>query len=162
MIRRLKATTAHRLALAALVVVCLAGCATLPEAPLKPADPLRGWVGDYHFEELLGVGEEDDNEASINYHITIANEAGGYSAVITMDGFQTQQNLTAVVQGDPNWIMLIFTAYVGDNLWEPYTAGEVLLTLSREGDDLVTIWGAIMPQLEQNQSPGQYFHGNVG
>jgi len=162
MSRQVRATTAHRLALTALATLCLAGCATLPQAPMMSADPVRGWVGDYHFEELLGVGEEDDNEASINYHITITNEAEGYVAVITMDGFQTQQNLNAVVKGDPNWIMLIFSDYFGDNLWEPYTAGDVLLTLSREGDNLVTLWGAIKPQLEQNQSPGQYFHGNVG
>jgi len=162
MSRRLNAVTAARLG-AAVASLCLISCTTtLPQAPMGPADPLRGWVGDYHFEELLGVGEEDDNEASINYHITVANEAEEYLAVVTMDGFQTQQSLKATVQGDPNWIMLVFSSYTGDNLWEPYKSGEVLLTLTRKGDNLVTIWGAIMPQLEQNRSPGQYFHGNVG
>jgi len=151
--------------LAVLAGASLAACATAPldqVTPSTPADALGTWVGDYNYEELLGAGDNGADESSINYHITISPGDSGYEALISLDGFQTQQNLLATVQGDADQISLVFAGYTGDNLWQPYNPGDVLLTLARNGEDILTTWGALTPQLEQNQAPGLYFHGNVG
>jgi len=147
--------------LAALGAMCLVGCASVVEPTLTPSasGSLSGWVGDYDYEELLGSSEDEPDQSSIDYHITIDDS---YVATISMNGFQTMANLLASVNGDANSITLVFTGYTGDNLWQPYAVGDELLTLTRQGDDLLTTWGVIQPQLDQDQEPGQYFTGDVG
>jgi len=168
MVDRKSLKLAVPLVLAALAGVWLSGCAVAPlnQTPATPDSPIDGratWVGDYDYEELLGAGEDGADESSIDYHITISPGAsGGYDAEITLNGFQTQQDLLGSVRGDAQQITLVFVDYAGDNMWQPYNAGDVLLTLARNGESILTTWGVLQPQLEQNQAPGLYFHGNVG
>jgi len=147
----------------ALVALCLGGCATPPSlstASVEPVnDPLSGWVGDYDYQELLGSTEDEQAESTVDYHITITS---GYVATVSLNGFQTMANLLASVNGDANSVTLVFTGYTGDNLWQPYTVGDELLTLAWQDGSLVTTWGALKPQLEQDLAPGQYFQGDVG
>ena len=169
---------ARRLSAAVLscLVLALAGCATPPAPPLPSdavasvpktvpetaSDALAGWVGEYDFEESLGTSDEGTADSSVDYHITIALTGGKYVATVSLNGFQTMQNLLASVQGDANSISLIFDSYTGDNMWQPYTPGDELLMLQRQEGGLLTTWGAIVPQLQQNLVPGHYFIGNVG
>jgi len=157
-------------ATAAVAALWLAGCAQPPLSQMTPGggtassivDALSGWVGDYDFEEDLGTSDEGSAGAGLDYHITIAQLSDAYQATISINGQQTMQNLLASVQGDANTVTLVFVSYNGDNLFQPYAPGVVLLTLARQGDALVTTWGAITPQLASNQPPGNYFVGNVG
>jgi len=177
----------HRLVGAAMMLfgLCLAGCAVAPvpvstptepdaasvesnTASVEPVEPvtiptanpkLTGWVGDYDYEELLGSTEDEQAQSTIDYHITIdANDV----ATVSMNGFQTMANLLASIKGDATTITLVFTGYTSENLWQPYAPGDELLTLSWQGNNLITTWGAIKPQLDQNQGSGQYFQGDVG
>ena len=154
--------------LAALVGYTLTGCATGPndqsvaiDSPVA-SDPLAAWVGEFDYEELLGSTDDASSQSSIDYHIAIVQSDSGYTATVSLNGFQTQQNLLANVIGDATKISLVFTDYTGANLWQPYHQGDLLFTLEWQGSELVTTWGALTPQLEQNQAPGQYFIGGVG
>ena len=147
----------------AVVCLLLVGCASPPlsqqtPGPSPSGDPggLGGWAGDYQFEEALSA------QNSIVYHITITQSGSGYGAEVTVDGFQSMQDLLADVQGDAESVQLVFASYTGDNLWQPYHAGDVLLTLTNQNGSLKTTWGSLTPQLDQNQAPGNYFQGNVG
>lgn len=153
----------RRLFLMSVAVCLLAGCAAPPISAQSTGTPtangssdVAGWAGEYQFEEALS------SQSSIVYHLTITQAGDGCQAEVTVEGFQSMQDLLADVTGDDHAIQLVFTGYTGNNLWQPYHEGDILLTLADRGDGMLTTWGALVPQLDQNQAPGQYFQGNVG
>ncbi|XOK63212.1 DUF5991 domain-containing protein [Paenibacillus elgii] len=163
-------------AILALVMLSMIGCgANIPSSALndnvqhvpsgnkpeevKPAtasSPLESWVGEYEFSEYA---PPDQNRF---YQIKIFKEDKSYYATIDIDGFQTMERLQAKVEGDGKAIKIIFDKYLPDNLWEPYSPGDVLLRLEKTDSALNTFWEKIQPMLKDDGESGKtYFDAAV-
>ncbi|WP_010491769.1 DUF5991 domain-containing protein [Paenibacillus elgii] len=158
-------------AILALVIVSMIGCgANTPASELndnvqhapsgnKPEEvkttiassPLESWVGEYEFSEYA---PPDQNRF---YRISIYKEDKSYYATIDIDGFQTMGRLQAQVEGDGKAIKIIFDKYLPDNLWEPYSAGDVLLRLEKTDSALNTFWEKIQPMLKDDGESGKTY-----
>ena len=69
----------------------------------------------------------------------------------------------AWLAGGGNYIEIVFSDYGEDDMFQSgYRYGEVLLTFTRKGDDIITNWGKIRPMLEENSAPGVYFEKEEG
>ncbi|WP_088834056.1 DUF5991 domain-containing protein [Paenibacillus tyrfis] len=164
-------------AILALVIVSMIGCGVNPpssalndnvqHAPsgnkpeeVKPtiaSSPMESWVGEYEFSEYA---PPDQNRF---YRISIYKEDKSYYATIDIDGFQTMERLQAQVEGDGKGIKIIFEKYLPDNLWEPYSPGDVLLRLEKTDSALNTFWGKIHPMLKDHAESGKtYFEKAAG
>ncbi|WP_163854794.1 DUF5991 domain-containing protein [Paenibacillus elgii] len=158
-------------AILALVMASMIGCGTstptstlndnVQQAPSgnKPEEvkttiassPLESWVGEYEFSEYA---PPDQNRF---YRISIYKEDKSYYATIDIDGFQTMERLQAQVEGDGKAIKIIFNKYLPDNVWEPYSPGDVLLRLEKTDSALNTFWEKIQPMLKDDGKPGKTY-----
>ncbi len=107
---------------------------------------LETWIGEYGFSEFA---PPDQN---MFYSLSIYKKDRSYYADLSIDGFQTTERLRAKVAGDGDIIQLIFMEYLPDNLYEPYSEGDILLSLERKDSQIYTQWGKIEPMLEENKS----------
>jgi len=125
---------------------------TMPSGvpPSGAANELTSWVGEYSFFEYSPPNQ------NLGYNITIYEDSGAFYAKINIEGFQTLSNLIAIIQGDKNSITFVFDSYDGDNNFQPYQQGDVLLTFERQNAGILTTWGKIIPMLP-DQEPGYYF-----
>jgi len=100
---------------------------------------LSDWVGEYGFYEFF--------QPNINmvYTITVYKEDEAYFANIVIDGFQTMERVKAKVVGDQESVAFMFDSYLPDNLYKPYSAGDVLLSFERKDDAIYTEWEALWP-----------------
>ncbi|KZE79421.1 DUF5991 domain-containing protein [Paenibacillus elgii] len=158
-------------AILALVMASMIGCGTnTPTSALKDnvqhapsgnkpeevkttiaSSPLESWVGEYEFSEYA---PPDQNRF---YRISIYKEDKSYYATIDIDGFQTMERLQAQVEGDGKAIKIIFNKYLPDNLWEPYSPGDVLLRLEKTDSALNTFWEKIHPMLKDDRESGKTY-----
>ncbi len=112
-------------------------------------------VGSYSFYEFAPPNQ------NMNYLITIEQEDDLY-AYIKIDGFQTLLRMKAKVLSSNDEIILEFYEHYVDevgntSMWEVCSKGDILLTLKRKNDILITEWREIQPLLIANEEPGQYF-----
>ncbi|PUA37040.1 hypothetical protein C8Z91_22085 [Paenibacillus elgii] len=120
------------------------------------SSPLESWVGEYEFSEYA---PPDQNRF---YRISIYKEDKSYYATIDIDGFQTMVRLQGQVEGDGKAVKIIFDKYLPDNLWEPYSPGDVLLRLEKTDSALNTFWEKIHPMLKDHDESGKtYFEAAV-
>ena len=107
------------------------------------------WYGDYYFEEFA---PPDQNMV---YNISITNDESN----VEIDGFQTMARKKAWVVGNANYIEIVFDGYGDDDMFKSdyYIVGQLLLTFTRKGDEIITTWGRLEPILPENNAPGLYF-----
>ncbi|MEL4106263.1 DUF5991 domain-containing protein [Oscillospiraceae bacterium WX1] len=154
----------YRIILILIYLICLVLCAcsglTSPAQPaalsnsanpVSPDADLNSWVGDYSFSE------HSDPDENMFYSITIFQKNHQYFADIFIDGFQTMIRMQATVSGDAQAINLTFDKYLPDNLDEPYQQGDLLLTLEKNNDVIVTYWEKLQPMLPQNTENGNVY-----
>ena len=124
-------------ALALAACVLLGGCAQQPE---EPADPLAGWVGTYCYDWEM----EDPNGLPPVfgwYEVTVYEEEGEYRAQVLGMGRMLALQAEARVTGNEEMILFCCTAKV-ESFPPRLEDGDVLFRLRREGDQLLTRWGA--------------------
>lgn len=119
--------------------------------PIASSSSLESWVGGYTFSEFV---PPDENKL---YTVSIYKENGNYYANISIDGFQTIERLRAKVNGDANYINLVFDKYLPDNLFGSYNVGDGLVTFKKTNTDINTYWGKITPIDEINKERGICF-----
>ena len=126
-------------------------------AQTVPAVCPPGWQGEYEWGEST---PHPGGEVTMvwDYSISIGEENGRCQASIEGDGFQMMRRIVADVEGDANEIRLLYREMGPDagfgSAGEP---GELLFRLKREGQDIITHWEKMRPQLEQHEAPGIYF-----
>ena len=93
-----------------------------------------------------------------NYSIEIGENKGRCQARVTGDGHSMEMRVLADVQGDAAAVRLLYREMLPDagfgSSGEP---GEELLRLERRGQQLVTRWGTMTPNVESNAKPGVHF-----
>ena len=145
----MKLTTFILVAAACLV---LSSCAPNPELP---DDYLKSWAGEYSFFEFQHG--EIGSPHMLDYLIDINKYSGSYYATVTIDGWQTMIRARAIVQGDSESIELIFDSFFPDNMHERFSEGDILLTFTRQGDEIITAWGRLQPMIIDNEKTGIHF-----
>jgi hypothetical protein len=116
------------------------------------------WIGDYDFYEYAPPDHNMVYSISIGEH----PEWPLLTAHIEIDGFQTEVKQQARVVGNANYIEIVYSSYLSglryaDFAGVPFREGEIMLTLTRDGDDIYTAWGALKPMLPANGAPAIYF-----
>ncbi|MCL2638148.1 MAG: DUF5991 domain-containing protein [Oscillospiraceae bacterium] len=116
--------------------------------------PLDSWLGSYSLTEFIeGIG----SPIMMSYEITIYEEDEKYFADIIINGFQTMSRIKATVDGNEESIDLIFDSYLPDNMFEIFEKGDLLLSFSRSGDEIITSRGRIESIWVDNTEQGIYF-----
>ena len=118
-----------------------------------PADPLDTWIGTYSFGEY----GPPDSLIVMEYEIQIYRENDGYFATIEIDGYQTMTRIKAKVIGNHNSIDFIFEEYLPDNMFEPYSNGDKLMSFERKDGGFITNWHKMTLRLTEESLPGEYF-----
>lgn len=99
----------------------------------------------------------------MNYLITIEDGDDDLFAYVKIDGFQTLLRMKAKVSiGDDEIILEFYEHYVDEegntSIWDVCSKGDILLSLKKQNDILITEWGKIQPLLLANEEAGQYFN----
>jgi len=112
---------------------------------------LDEWIGNYEFYEFA--------EPNINmvYTIIIYEDSDVYYADVSINGFQTMKRIRAQLTGNSKSIGLVFDKYLPDNVFESLIPGDVLLTFSNSGSEIITEWIKLQPILSENKVEGFYF-----
>ena len=128
------------------------------------------WIGEYRYTESFARSEESAEEEYAYYNITIWKQEDGYYAIVQDENYYDRSDVIswsfASVSGDENNIDIIFLQTLArDKLYgikKRYQEGELLLSLEREGYELITKWGALRdrsPNVYQREDAvvGRYF-----
>ena len=111
----------------------------------------KSWAGSYDFYEFTPP------HANWVYDVRVYEEGGYYYADVNIDGFQTMTRLKAKVQGNSKSIDLVFDSYLPNNMFELYKKGDILFTLKKEGNMILTYWGKLEAMLSDNQKSGKVY-----
>lgn len=126
------------------------------------------WIGEYRYTESVAC-DGDDTEGHVYYEITIWKQKNKYYAIVQDDSYGFSMGKAwsfAAVSGDENIIDIIFLQTLAwDDLYgvkQRYEKGEILLQLERNGQEIITTWGAMQdrsPNLRQGEDTviGSYF-----
>jgi len=128
--------------LAIILAAMLLSCTT-PAAPPEPTTP-TAWLGSYAF-----------HEDELEYTITVFQLEERYYATVQVGG-EHSIRLLATVEGDGEEIMLVFMNNLPGNAHNMFHAGDMLLSLRMQDDDVRTTWGALRP-LSGTPGEGVYF-----
>lgn len=124
------------------------------------------WPGEYHFNEDGGT-TAGGTKIFIAHTLKIKRKKGGQlSAHLYSQGFQTSNDLFAVVKIKADKLLLYFRQKGADHTLGDYREGDLLLTLVRSKIDgkpaLLTYWHKFQPALEANKRSGRNYFRKVG
>lgn len=121
---------------------------------------LGTWEGIYTFDEDGGK-TAGGTAIFVAHELEIIETDDGYSAVLTSNGYQTSRDLHCSAREEGTKLMVFFESYGEDNVLEPYSEGDLLLSLehksSKNGEIFLTYWGAFKPILKKNEKPGKVY-----
>lgn len=126
----------------AIVLAAVLFSCTTPALP-EPATP-AAWLGSYAF-----------HEDELEHTITVFPLEERYYATVQVDG-EHPIRLLATVEGDGEEIALLFMNNLPGNAHNMFHAGDVLLSLRMQGDEVLTAWSALRP-LGGTPGEGIYF-----
>ncbi len=114
------------------------------ETPDKPED-LSSWHGTYHYEEDP-VKANADYYMVMDWRLTIGFGKGMEQATLFIHGQQTDIILTGIVSGNDEKISISLSEppYGTD---EDLKSGDLLLTLTKIENGIITTWGKLKPRL---------------
>lgn len=120
------------------------------------ANAQTAWAGAYQFDE---DGGKTAGGTAINiYHtLEIRESADGLMATLKSNGYQTSVDLICTAKTDNNKLLINFAGYGEDNVFEKYTEGDLLLTLEKKDDKILTFWGKFLPSIEKNEKSGKVY-----
>ena len=120
------------------ILCLLAGCSSKQEE----TDLLKGWVGDYAFFDDFQV--PDGPCMTLDYKLTIYEEAGKYYADMDAYGWMTDDHLRAKVYGNDEWISLVFDKELEGNHLKPKD-DTLLMSFRKDKTDIYTYWAHYKP-----------------
>jgi Family of unknown function (DUF5991) len=122
------------------------------------------WVGVYEFGEDGGK-TTGGSAIFITHQIEIRDTDNGLLATIISNGYQTSRDLVCTVKTDGDKIAFYFDSYGEDNSLEPYTEGDLLLTLERKTvknkTEILTYWDKFKPVIASNESSGKVYFKKI-
>jgi Family of unknown function (DUF5991) len=118
------------------------------------------WKGSYTFTENLGKNAGGVT-MMVTHQIDIVEGGDGLAASVTSNGYQTSVDLMCSVKIVGTKLMIYFENYGEDNMFEPYTQGDLLLTLERKGKTLLTHWGKFTATFDKNQRSGKVYFEQI-
>jgi len=119
------------------------------------------WNGHYAFHEDGGKNASGI-AVLISHELSVFDDGeGGLAASLESNGFQTSSNLVCSAKVVGPKLMIYFQTYGEDNMFEPYTAGDLLLTLERKTEKgksvLLTHWGKFTASIPRNEKSGKVY-----
>ena len=114
------------------------------------------WTGAYQFDEDGGktVG---GTLIQIYHSIDVRETADGLMATLKSNGFQTSVDLICTAKAENNKLLIYFAGYGEDNMFENYKEGDLLLTLEKKDDKILTFWGKFQPSVLKNEKSGKVY-----
>jgi hypothetical protein len=133
-----------------LVVAILSGCSS-------PNSDLSGWIGNYEYSASFSPDTPIGTTLYEAYYVSIYQDNDVYLADIIANGWMLGINARAQVRGDKNSIELIFMEYPETSM-ELFKEGDVIISLTNDGNNITTKWIGIAPELGANRgAEGVYF-----
>jgi hypothetical protein len=133
-----------------LVVAILVGCSSTNS-------DVSGWIGNYEYSASFPPATPIGTTLYEAYYISIYRENNVYLADIIANGWMLGINARAQVCGDEKSIELIFMEYPETSM-ELFKEGDVIITLTNDGNNITTKWIGIAPELGANRgAEGAYF-----
>jgi hypothetical protein len=121
-------------------------------SPAIKAQPL--WEGTYVFQEGEGG-------SFVEHTIKVYRLEGELIADLDAAGYQTSVSIRCDTKTEGTKISFNFRSYREDNIGEPYSKGQFLLSLERVGvgkrSKLLTNWGGYRPAFREPKGGGVYF-----
>ena len=118
------------------------------------------WKGTYLFEEDGGKNA-GGSAIFITHELSIFDSGDGLAATFRSNGYQTSTDLICSVKMQGAKVMIHFESYGEDNMFEPYKAGDLLLTLERKTEKvkttILTHWGKFTPAIPKNAKTGKVY-----
>lgn len=126
----------------------------------SPAFAQERWTGRYEFEESGGK-TSGGTAVVVSHEIEVFETDDGLIAMIKSQGFQTSRDLVCKARIEGAKMLLFFESYGEDNVLATYKDGELLLTLERKKDELLTHWGAFQPVTGNYAKSGKVYFQKV-
>lgn len=119
--------------------------------------PLEEWLGTYSFVE--SAPETESPGMFMSYTILIYKEGDSVCAEVSIDGQTTMAHAKAKIYGSDSWISLVFDEYYPDHTVGGFMndGHSVLISFRKEGADILTYWGTIVPMLYENEASGEMY-----
>ncbi len=114
------------------------------------------WTGAYQFDEDGGK-TTGGTVINIYHQLEIRESADGLMATLKSNGFQTSVDLICTAKAENNKLLIYFAGYGEDNVFEKYAENDLLLTLERKDDKILTFWGKFQPSIEKNEKSGKVY-----
>jgi hypothetical protein len=118
------------------------------------------WVGTYEFEEDGGK-TAGGTPIQVVHQIEVIKTDDGLIAIIQSAGYQTSVELVCKAREESNKLLIYFDYYGEDNIFEMYERGNLLLTLERKKDEILTFWGKFKPLVTKNEKSGKVYFRKV-
>lgn len=118
------------------------------------------WLGSYSFDE--DGGKNAGGAAIIISHRIDINESDdGLIATVQSNGYQTAKELICTTKIEGSKLLIYFSNYGENNLFEPYEQGDLLLTLERKTvkgkTEILTYWEKFQPTIPKNEKTGKVY-----
>ena len=115
---------------------------------------IKQWAGRYEFDESA-KGVNDLASQSWSYIVKVTPKTdSSLTADISIDGFQTMTRISADVSASEKTADFIFSEYGPDNKFGTFKKGEKLFSMELSGNNLITNWGKLQPNVISNQKNG--------
>ena|SRR5215203_1434184 len=124
------------------------------------ANAQNDWKGTYSFDENGGKNA-GGAAIFISHELSVFDGDEGFAARLQSNGYQTSSDLVCTTKIVGSKLLIYFQSYGEDNMFEPYTPGDLLLTLERKtlkGKPIVwTHWGKFTPAIPKNAKSGKVY-----
>lgn len=118
----------------------------------------KEWIGEYEFIEQALDGN------IIKYSIKIYEDSWSdtYADILITQENNNIMQIVADANIENDTVTFIFYGYLQDIANTSFKDEEILLSLKKMDYELLTYWGAIKPQLDENSVDGQVYFKKIG
>ena len=118
------------------------------------------WAGTYTFDEDGGKNA-GGTTIFISHELVVMETDDGLRATLQSNGYQTSKDLVCTAKVNGTKLEIYFESYGENNVFESYSAGELLLTLEKKTlkgkSELLTWWGKFTPIIPEKPKTGKVF-----
>ena len=118
------------------------------------------WAGTYSFDEDGGKNA-GGTVIFIAHELVLMETDDGLRGTLKSNGYQTSKDLNITTKVKGNKLEIYFDSFGEDNVFETYSAGDLLLTLEKRTakgkTELLTWWGKFTPIVPEKPKTGKVF-----